>query len=496
MERIVDMKKKLLCIALIVFMVIPFIYACQPKKDGNESANSQISTDDELLGLPHRNFGGKKISILTVNEKRGNIYYDREFASNEITGEAINDAVYERTQILSEKYGIEIEVKYTDSPSNDYKNQILAGDDTHQIIADGIVDLAKLGIANLLWDLNKVPNLNFENSWWDQSAIRDLSTAGYNFYLAGDIIVSDNNATWVCFFNKKLLEDYGLEHPYQMVKDGTWTIDELYSMAKVVSVANQGLTEITYENGTFGFLTQTYDAIASMASFNQKMITKNDNDYPLLNIQNENTFNKFGKIFEVMNDKTTSLIAERLKSPWDPIVYDWTLSTFAAGRGLFQYGSLSYVQKIINANVSFEYGVLPLPKYDVNQDEYYSTCTVYRAHFIGIPKTVPEKDLDMIGYFLEVMGYYGQKQLIPAYYETTIKSQKMNDQQDDDMLDIIFANRVFDLAAVYDFDSALYMYSNIVGSGVNTLASTVDSRSDSIQARIDATIEDFASIDQ
>jgi ABC-type glycerol-3-phosphate transport system substrate-binding protein len=493
------MNKKLLCLLLLIIMILPVISACGPGSEIITPEVSAESTDAEKAGLTPRNFGGKKINILTVDENRGYTYYNCEWASDKLTDDnekiisaQINNAVYNRTQKLKEDFGIELAVTHTKSPTDDYKNEIMAGSGEMHIIADGVVYLSKLGTSNLLKDLRNIPNLDLTKPWWDQSAINDLSMANYLFCITGDIIVSDKNATWACFFNKDMLKNNGLDDPYQLVKEGKWTVDKLHAMAKAINPSGQDLSD--WQTETYGLLTQTYDAIASMCSYNQKMITKDKNDYPILNINNDDTFNKFEKIFNLMTDKSCALLTESTIKSKD--IYKDMENVFFSGRALFEYNKVAFVQKIQEANTNFEFGVLPLPKYDENQDKYYTTCTVYYSEFLGIPATVAEEDLDAIGYTLQIMGYYGQKEVKPAYYDVTLKLQKVNSEQDEEMLDIIFANRLYDLAAVYNYEGSLTMYTNIVMSGTNVLASQVEANSDKIQAGIDTTIESFNKIIQ
>jgi hypothetical protein len=482
----------------MVILIIPAISACD-SKDGETSEVSTQITDAEAAGLQPRNFGGKQINIVTVNENRGYTYYNCEWASdslvdenNEIISASVNDAVYNRTQILKEKYGIELNVTYTKSPTDDYKNEVLSGSSDIDIIADGVVYLSQWGMSSLLRDLKNIPNLDLSKSWWDQSAIRDLSTANYLFCITGDIIVSDKNATWACFFNKKLLNENNLEDPYQLVKDNKWTVDKLHEMAKALNPSGELLDD--WQTDTYGFLTQTYDAIASMCSYNQKMITKDANDYPILNINNEDTFRKFDKIFNLMNDKSCSLITETTIKTSDK--YKDMENIFYSGRALFEYNKVAFVQKILESNANFEFGILPLPKFDETQDKYYTTCTVYFSEFLGIPVSVSDEELDAIGYTLQIMGYYGEKLVRPAYYDITLKSQKVYTEQDEEMLDIIFANRLYDLAAVCNYEGSLTMYTNIVMSGNNTLSSVIEANSEKIQQKIDDTIKSYENIDQ
>ncbi|HOK69203.1 MAG TPA: extracellular solute-binding protein [Bacillota bacterium] len=495
------MSKKILCLLLLLILILPVISACKDDNGDNKKTTSTGAiTEAEAAGLTPRNFGGKQINIVTVDEKRGYTYYNIEWASDKLDDDEdkilsapINNAVYNRTQILRDEYGIDLNVIYTAKPSDDYKNEVMAGTSDIHIIADGVVYLAQWGLSNLLKDLNKIPNLDLTKSWWDQTAIKDLSMANYLFCITGDIIVSDKNATWACFFNKDMLYNNGLEDPYQLVRDGKWTVDKLHEMAKAINPNGAQLSD--WQNDTYGFLTQTYDAIASMCSYNQRMIIKDENDYPLLNIDNEDTYKKFEKIFNLMTDKSCSIVTEvAIKNSQD--LYRDMENIFLSGRALFEYNKVAYVQKIQEANTKFEFGILPMPKYDENQDKYYTTCTVYFSEFIGIPICVKDEDLDAIGYTLQLMGYYGEKYVRPAYYDVTLKLQKVNSEQDEEMLDIIFANRVYDLAAVFNYEGSLTMYTNIVMSGVNTLTSVVEKNSDRIQAYIDQTIESFKALDQ
>ena len=487
------MKKKLICIFLFLLLVLPLINACDD--DDNDISSTGSADEIEELGLEPRNFNGKTISLLTV-EGDGNIYSAYEFATNETDGSKIKDAVFNRTQKLKEDYGINLEVAYDPTPTASYKNSIHAGDNTHQLISDSMLGMMNLGNDGHLHNLNNVPNLNLSKEWWDQSVIDDLSLAGKRYFLAGDFMISDKNATWCCFFNKDLIDEYALENPYELVKSDEWTIDKLYEMAKVVSEGNKGLSEVTWENGTFGLLTQTYDAIASMVSFNQKMITKDSNDYPELNIQNEATYDKFTKIYDVIMDKNTSLVIEFSGAGEGLEIYENGPKVFLSGRALFTYNRLQYVQDIMDSNADFKYGSLPMPKYDINQDEYYTTCTVYWAQVVSIPITVPEEELDAVGYLLEVMGYYGKELVKPAYYDETIKLQKMDDQESEEMLDIIFANRIFDWATLYDNSSALQLYTNILISRNNTIASSIEAQVSALQVLVDEHIKAINKIDE
>ena len=66
------------------------------------------------------------------------------------------------------------------------------------------------------------------------------------------------------------------------------------------------------------------------------------------------------------------------------------------------------------------------------------------------------------------MGYYGQEMCTYQYYDKTLKLKKMDDPEDERMLDLLFQNRTFDLGAVYDWAGPtagmLQFYTSMIGS--------------------------------
>jgi len=491
--------KKFLIIALALILVVPMVLSSCNNATGTDTSvadtSSTESEDDtffEETGLERKNWGGKTVKFLGLGGDTG--YYNREIAptqvdADEYSGEALYEAVCERARQIEENFGITVEYYYcnTDTtPAAQIALESKGGTSDYDIVADTLLRInTNAGLTNNLYDVSDL-GIDLTKDFWDQTAISDLSIAGHLFCLTGDIVVSDDQSTWCCFFNKTLISEYGLENPYQLVTDKAWTIDKLYAMAKVYSEQNVNASDVTWENGHYGLVSQTYDGITSMAGFNERMIEKDANDYPIINFTSASLNTKFDTVYNVLNDKYTTILAERIDN-WQNNPYEKANRIFFENRALFQYQKVQYVLDLASNNVNF--GIVPMPKYDENQEYYNTTCTVYWSLFVGVPKNVDASRLELIGYTLQLMGYYGKKIVTPAYYETTIKSQKTQDQESEDMLDLIFSHRVYDIAASLNFASAIQVYTSVLGSGSNTLASYVDSVSGGIQASIDDTIE-------
>lgn len=110
----------------------------------------------------------------------------------------------------------------------------------------GTYDVSNLACQGYLLDLNsQVPGLDLTKEWWDQKANEDLSMKGKMYFTTGDISTLDNDCTYCILFNKKLIDDYNMDDPYEMVKNKTWTMDNFVSMARKVSVDLDGDTKMT-----------------------------------------------------------------------------------------------------------------------------------------------------------------------------------------------------------------------------------------------------------
>ena len=60
------------------------------------------------------------------------------------------------------------------------------------------------------------------------------------------------------------------------------------------------------------------------------------------------------------------------------------------------------------------------------------------------------RDPHMTGYFIEAMAADSRYSLLPAYYDVNLKGKISRDLESQDMLDIIFTHRAYDLGQTYD----------------------------------------------
>ena len=81
--------------------------------------------------------------------------------------------------------------------------------------------------------------------------------------------------------------------------------------------------------------------------------------------------------------------------------------------------------------------------------------------------------------------------MTPAYYETTLKHRDARDDESEEMLDLIFDNKKFDIGAIYNFGGIANMFSDLSTQGSADIASKFDSIKDSIETDIGDTVDNF-----
>ena len=123
---------------------------------------------------------------------------------------------------------------------------------------------------------------------------------------------------------------------------------------------------------------------------------------------------------------------------------------FNEGRVLFVTFALTDISGLRESEYGF--GILPYPMYDEAQNEYNNLISTGLVPTASIPYN--NKELERTGATLEAMAYYSVDTLTAAYYDSALKSRYVRDEESGEMLDIIFATRVYDLGFIFNWGGA------------------------------------------
>ena len=500
------MKKFLVLMLAMLMLAMPLLVACSDDGDdksgdasnGGATSSSNQNTsgeeDDYLAVFPLEE---KRYDTTVTIMTRDHRYAQQFCATEEYEGSVINSAVQARNDLIEEKYGIKIEHFVTARPANDIESFILNDMDDYDIVSDAVHFMIVHTTDNWFWSLNDLLDLN--QPWWDQNAINQLTLSDKVFYVAGDAIFADDLMTAGILFNKTVYSEryestYG--SMYEMVDNGTWTLDKLAEMAKDFAQPDENGNWMT-EGAYYGVVTDGYTG-ATMLTNGQGAVSayKDEAGNIKLSGGDELSLKAFDSVYNLLNDTTVSLYAEQF-SPTD---FGAPFNSFVSGHALFRVGYIDQLLGIMESEVTNKVnaGIVPIPKASEAQEDYHCGINVYQSDVLAIPVSNNE-NLEATAYAMELMGYYsmpecqlGKDSVIYAFYEDTLKYQSITDDNDARMLDLISNSRIYDIGGAFNWGQNLIgIYSFNLYRGSNTLASTWEAELPAVQAALEATLKAY-----
>ena len=181
--------------------------------DPAETAAAQTETETEspLDKLPAGDFGGADYHMLgDVNSN----WWIISLYSEEMTGEIINDTVYERNHYVEDLYNVTISHTETKQAGNDIKASVQSGTDEYDVVWERLNQLITPAQSGQLYNLYDYDGFAFDAPWWDNDSVDALTINGKVFFACNDINVHTMEGCSAMYFSKTLADINGLESPY------------------------------------------------------------------------------------------------------------------------------------------------------------------------------------------------------------------------------------------------------------------------------------------
>lgn len=470
------MKRILICLLVALLLSSCGTTTKDPEttaQDNTAHTTADVSTEtteDALFRIAKENNGGKTFTILTTEEQR------TEYDAEELTGDIVNDAVHDRNIAVEDLLGIDFQFVYKpgawadkDSYCQTIQNSVMAADGAYDIVSGMISCVQPIASTQLFLNVYDVPGIDLSNPWWVSELQNSLTINGKLFGFIGDMSLSMYTGLSVIFANLNLLEDIGATSPYELVMDSEWTLDKMIEMSSGVGQDLNGDGKYTLGDDLYGMVLYEVPYRSLQASLDIKMVSMDENGLPTVN---------------PISDKLASAVEKLTGYLKNADVYreDFNGEKMAAVDGYFSSDKiLFYMTKLERLNnfrdMESDYAILPFPKYDTDQEKYY-TVIATGAQMIFIPTTTP--DVSLVGKVCEAMSYYSYKNVVPAYYDVTLKNKYSRDENTQIMLDIIREG------AVMPFE---YAYSTMIGGStwLNTVLSSATAGNGNVASMLAST---------
>ncbi len=474
--------KNRLTAAILTLLSLFFYVSCSTGLgEEEESDNTNLSDSgtgvvvtDAGPGLETVDYKGIDFTVLNLDMVSTNYPY-MEINAETINGTVINDAVYARNDILNNKYNVNIVSVMAgdrDAVSKAVEVDVKAGDSSYNLIMQTPSHSVNLAAAGLIYDYSEIPHVDLEAEWWFTDTVRQLSISNMVYYAPCYANICFLSSTGLVYFNKDIVKDYSLSSPYELVEGGGWTLEEFIKLSRNVTSVNTKSAEDTVgfrmHPGSWSFL---FTGCGGM------LITKDSVDLPVYNMS-EKGLTLLQSVVGLSLDSNMGFYTE----------YDGVKQAFVNGKTLFMVQpayDLEYYRQMA------DFGIVPLPKYDADQEEYVSTIHQDWGSLMSVEVT--QTDLDMVGRILEDMAYESYNIIKPAYYDIMLQGQYAKDMESAEMLNIIYKHVTLDLAIFFkkygiSVDTTMR---NAIKSGSTSIASTMQSQKRLTESLLKSIVEDF-----
>ena len=469
----------LLC---LLALVLTALSACGGNEEATSSAaeskeESQVVSEAELFdGLPDVKYDGEDFIILVPGESQG-IYASCEVMENDNYTLTLNEALENRNQLVEERFGVKIQEERASSISDLtslVRNETMAPTGAFDVATPYIPDAAALAADGALYEFSELKYIDLTKPCWDQNGVDSLSICNKTYFATGDMNLIALACTHALVFNKDMVKEFNLENPYTVVEEKRWTIDKLREMASSITGDIDGETGMSCKD-RYGFLVNNNYVTSMYIGAGQQLVAKDNEDVPYVALlQNTTTAATiFTKIYDLVNDPTiTGKIDDTNGDYYKSSVANglscWDAATQSVANKLALFRSMAIIDVIDLGEYDCNFGILPTPKLDASQDNYRSFVSTIYATCFCVPSS--HSDPDKASIIVQALCEASTDTTKHAYYDIILKGRKIQDDESEGMLDIIFNNRVYDLGVIYAWGGTSSYDTNAIGNFMNAIA--------------------------
>ncbi|MBQ9848739.1 MAG: hypothetical protein IJO64_06755 [Clostridia bacterium] len=510
------MKPKKLIALLLLFCLAGSLLLASCETDDESSAPESVSGEtswvseyqnqngDYVATTSGKRYDGETITFLTCGEEP---FYESEIVPNIETYEngaeqtypqIINDDLKLRADDLEDKLGLKLEEIQYHSPvrkNGEMLQYIVQGNlsstEDYQVVVPCLYDGATLALDGHLYNLLDLEGLQINAPWWNKDFNDSMTYADQLYFTIGDIGLVNKSCTQALFFNydvwKKydLTEEYG-GNPYELVRNGKWTVDVVFEAAKLLSNDLNSDNKIDYSD-EFGWSGQLDDMWSIFFGSGEKIASADADGYPMITMYNERSANVMEKLQDFVQGNGYYVSANDYFGVTKYPV-ELTREAFTTGRTLFFNDAVGTVAKL--GVMEQHFGVVPEPKFDESQDGYHSLVNPWGASCFAIPVCVVGEKLQMTVDALNVLGASSKNTIAKDYQETVLSYMKTRDDESAEMInEYILPTRACDIGMVYQWGGLDILLQDMAKQPVGSFASNFEAKKTAAETALSETVD-------
>ena len=480
-------------LALSILLMISFLAACgegaapaapaetdpvsetAPGEGGTGATDTDARVPYDTLGI---DYGGYTFRVWNYDAYTEGTW-DRnaipeDLYAESLTGEVLNDAVFNRNKAVEEALDITIYVedRIGGDMSEGVRKAVTAGSDDVDLIFPRQYDFAGMVTGAYLLDLASLDSISRGAGWWNGKANDAMIIRGKSFGMYSDISYFDKLSTIVTFFNQKLAADYQLGDMYELVGNNQWTMDRLLEIGAPLSADING--DGAYDMSDSYPLACQNDAVYYfLHGANLRICTVDSGGSVVFSLDDQTTVSVLQKIYDIMADSTKFLN----RQSFNATLYD-AINMFCENRNMFLVRPLQSLFQMRNMEADF--GILPTPKMLENQQSYGTAVNPYAGTIMSMPMSVadPERSAKIA----DVLAWESHYTVIDPLYENVLGNKLIRDEGAKKMLTIVFDSVVCDVGVIFNFAD---ITSTIISYKQNDVVSMIEKQKSKVEAQID-----------
>ena len=437
---------------------------------GDSAAGDDAAETEADVLAPYRSIdlGGRTVHISVssnISENGGGMpsSYPYIAGPDELTGESVQDNVFERNHTVEEMLSVKLDYQPLDLNYDQVQpyvaNLVTSGDTSVDFYVNDQLGLLNCAMNGYLLDL--ADSSQFGTSYFDFDSgayyadyMKNISLGSKRFLMTGDYFIDTLRAAHVLYLNKNICTDVAgsPDAVYDMVREGTWTLDVFNGLVSSAYADLNGNGEADDED-RYGLSGHSKGWSAPYYTFyystDSHVVDFDADGMPYLN---ENNVERMSKVSEklITLDKSegmfkTSSVAESLKK----FVDGQSMFTMFQKVGDIEQGSIRDFDGM---------GVVPYPKLDEAQTAY-RTLVHDTAELGAVPVTTVGEAATAVSAVVQALATHAHAYLLNDYYEVALKNKYAQDKTTAEMLDMVVAgiSAPFEFAYELGFGDASYL---------------------------------------
>ena len=334
---------------------------------------------------PVQDLGGYKFVVADNDVNR---WFPKEGSSD------LANAIIERIKWVEETYNVKIEIRK--HAEEEFNAAILAGDKYADIILAPTWELARHINGKRLVDLKSIPNLDMTKDFWQEYGTSKLLSYDNKTFGTAAPFANQGDEVWVTAFNKNMIQELGLENPYDLVKNNQWTFEKMLEMEKAAKRDLNG-DGVMDNNDRYGLATgHDWDiGVALYLASGNKIIDVAEDGTMKYAVNTPKAYETIDMI-KKMTKRGDTFFPKKKGEDMDAYV-----KAFVDGKALFLM--YSRARGVIDPiyEMKDDFGFVPMPRGN-NTDKYLSWVS-HDAATMAVPVT--NKNLDKTGLILEALAW-------------------------------------------------------------------------------------------